>query len=266
MNAAPKPVTVPLASHHSQDRNPPSMSNRNPNQPTPRNSNKTNKSYSNSNRESLRLEINVTPTKQRPDPDSNREKEAPFFGPSRGGSFLSDPPAFRPRFHRPAPSTEPQTHPIPNDQNSNRESLRLEINVTPTKQRPDPDSNREKEAPFFGPSRGGSFLSDPPAFRPRFRRRAPSAEPQIHPARKHQNSNRESLRLEIKVTPTKQRPDPDSNREPEALVKGPTINAQKHRHPRHSTEENSTKKAPRQIPRGFKIATGISKRPLTAAA
>jgi hypothetical protein len=82
MNAAPKPVTVPLAPHHSQDRNPPPISNRNPNQPAPRNSNKTNKSYSNSNRESLRLEINVTPTKQRPDHLSNREFEPLFAAPA----------------------------------------------------------------------------------------------------------------------------------------------------------------------------------------
>jgi hypothetical protein len=62
-----------------------------------------------SNRESLRLEIAVTQTKERRvraddsargniDTSSNREKEAWFFGPSRGGCF--SPPAFRPRFHR----------------------------------------------------------------------------------------------------------------------------------------------------------------------
>jgi hypothetical protein len=36
---------------------------------------------------------------------------------------------------------------------SNRESLRLEIPVTPTKQSSDPNPNREKEALFEGPSR-----------------------------------------------------------------------------------------------------------------
>src|SRR5271156_2037096 len=52
-------------------------------------------------------------------------------------------------------------------------------------------SNRELEALFFGPSRGGSFLPDPPAVRPRLRRRAHPAEVQMHPSPKHQNSNRE---------------------------------------------------------------------------
>jgi len=103
---------------------------------------------------------------------------------------------------------------------SNRESLRLEIDVTPTKQRPDLDSNRELEACFYGPSRGGCF--SPPAVRPRLRRRVPPAEPQIHPAPNHQNSNRESLRLETHATTTKQRPDYCSNRELEALLSAPS--------------------------------------------
>jgi len=36
-----------------------------------------------------------------------------------------------------------------------------------------------------------------------------------------ENSNRESLRLETNVTQTKQSPDPDSNRELEALLSAP---------------------------------------------
>jgi hypothetical protein len=74
---------------------------------------------------------------------------------------------------------------------SNREPLRLEFRVTQTKQTIRHHSNREKEAWFFGPSRGGSFLSDPPTFRPRTRRRIHPAELQIHPTPRHQNSNRE---------------------------------------------------------------------------
>jgi hypothetical protein len=61
-----------------------------------------------SNRESLRLETRVTRTKQRPAPDSNREKEALFSGPSRGGSFLSDPPAFRGKVQRPETPRTPR--------------------------------------------------------------------------------------------------------------------------------------------------------------
>jgi hypothetical protein len=68
-----------------------------------------------SNREALRLEIDVTSTKQRPDLGSNRELE-PLF----------------------------EAHPAPIDRPiSNREALRLETDVTSTKQRPDLSSNRE---------------------------------------------------------------------------------------------------------------------------
>ena len=40
---------------------------------------------------------------------------------------------------------------------SNREPLRLEIHLTQTKQTTQTNSNREKEALFFGPSRGGGL-------------------------------------------------------------------------------------------------------------
>jgi len=46
-------------------------------------------------------------------------------------------------------------------QNSNRECIRLETAVTQRKQRIGVSSNREKEACFFGPSRGGVFMPSP---------------------------------------------------------------------------------------------------------
>ena len=64
---------------------------------------------------------------------------------------------------------QPSVPDASNVQNSNRECLRLETGVTQTKQRIAIGSNREKEASFFGPSRGGCF--SPPAVRPRCRRR-----------------------------------------------------------------------------------------------
>src|SRR5271156_1383665 len=64
----------------------------------------------------------------------------------------------------------------PNLKISNREPLRLETAVTQTKQTIPISSNREKEAWVFGPHRGGSFLSDPPTFRPRFCRRVRPAK------------------------------------------------------------------------------------------
>src|SRR6202167_2819913 len=135
----------------------------------------------NSNRERLRLETAVTQTKQRIGTCSNWEKEALFFGPSRGGSFLSDPPAFRPRFSHRQPPAKTHIHRAATDRNSNREAIRLET-ATQTKQRIGTRSNREKEALFFGPSRGGSFLSAPPAVRPRFSHRQPPGE-NSHPPR-----------------------------------------------------------------------------------
>src|SRR5271168_4767534 len=91
-------------------------------------------------------------------------------------------------------SSNPPLHPSKDpkgEQKANRESLRLETPLTQSKQRTEPSSNRELEALFFGPSRGGSFLPDPPAVRPRLRRVCPT-EVQMHPSPKHQNSNRES--------------------------------------------------------------------------
>src|ERR1700690_949548 len=76
-----------------------------------------------SNRESLRLEINVTQTKQTHDPHSNRELEALFQNPDQAARRA-------------------------NQKNSNRESLRLEIHPTDTQQRIPISSNREKEACF----------------------------------------------------------------------------------------------------------------------
>src|ERR1700691_2795888 len=106
-------------------------------------------------------------------------------------------------------------------QNSNRERLRLETAVTQTKQRIGTCSNWEKEALFFGPSRGGSFLSDPPAFRPRFSHRQPPAKTHIHRAATDRNSNREAIRLETAANQTKQRIGTCSNREKEARFSAP---------------------------------------------
>jgi|HubBroStandDraft_1064217.scaffolds.fasta_scaffold292673_2 hypothetical protein len=124
------------------------------------------------------------------------------------------PPGFRPSVRPPRPTTPPVRQ--PNLINSNREPLRLEMNVTQTKQTTGDRSNREKEACFFGPSRGGSFLSDPPAFRPRLCRPAPPSEVQSHRSPKHHNSNREALRLETHLTQTKQTTGDHSNREKDA--------------------------------------------------
>src|ERR1700690_1340877 len=59
--------------------------------------------------------------------------------------------------------------------------------------------------------RGGCF--SPPAVRPRLCRRVRPAEVQIQPSPRHQISNREAIRLEIRATPTKQRMEAASNRE-----------------------------------------------------
>src|SRR5271168_2949007 len=121
----------------------------------------------------------------------------------RGGPsvpFTDAPPGFRPSVRPSSLPPPPARLPSPrisnrechsNLKNSNRESLELEINATQTKQTPEPHSNRELEALFFGPSRGGSFLSDPPAFRPRPRRRVPPPEIQSQQVSSLKNSNRE---------------------------------------------------------------------------
>jgi hypothetical protein len=77
-------------------------------------------------------------------PISNREKEACFFAPSRGGCF--SPPAFRPRLPARVPPPEIELQKVPSLKNSNRERLRLETVATPTNQTPALHPNREKEA------------------------------------------------------------------------------------------------------------------------
>jgi hypothetical protein len=141
----------------------------------------------------------------------------------RGGSFLSDPPAFRPRLRRRVAPPKIQIQRGSSLKNSNRESLRLEIHVTQTKQKLALCSNRELEALFFGPSRGGCF--SPPAVRPRSTTSAP--QPTRHVNRK--NSNREPLRRvraddsarrndEVShLTQTKQTTGDRSNREVDAF-------------------------------------------------
>jgi hypothetical protein len=145
----------------------------------------------NSNREALRLETLATRTKQSTAPHSNREKEACFFGPSRGGCF--SPPAVRPRLRRRAPPPKIQIPQVSSLKNSNREPLRLGIDVTQTKQTIQHHSNREKEACLSN--------HDHIACRPSLK-----------------NSNREPLRLEIDVTQTKQTTRHHSNREKEACL------------------------------------------------
>jgi hypothetical protein len=60
------------------------------------------------------------------------------------------------------------------------------------------NSNREKEAPFFGPSRRGCF--SPPAFRPRLSNREPPPKVKSHPSPRHQDSNREKAACDPSVT------------------------------------------------------------------
>jgi hypothetical protein len=86
-----------------------------------------------SNREAVRLEINVTQTKQTTQPHSYREEEALFS--TAGGNEKRAGLKARPYYGN-------------GEQNSNREALRLEINVTQTKQTTQPHSNREAEALF----------------------------------------------------------------------------------------------------------------------
>jgi hypothetical protein len=197
MNAAHKPAP--------QLRDPAPISNRKSRQRTRHvTPTKQTKAPQISNRESLRLEIDVTPKKQRPDHRSNREK-VPLFA---ALSISLDPVTnsnrklLRPVRH--VTSTKQKAAQI-----SNREPLRLEIDVTPTKQRPDQRSNREK-MPLF------AALSTPLDPTPDSNRKS------LRPARRvtttkqteaGEISNREALRLEIDVTSTKQRPDLRSNRE-----------------------------------------------------
>jgi hypothetical protein len=96
------------------------------------------------NREAIRLETLVTHRKQKTGPTSNREKEACFS--SRGGCF--SPPAVRPRRRRRVLPAEIQIHPARRRQDSNRECIRLENDLTYRKQTTHNHSNREKEACF----------------------------------------------------------------------------------------------------------------------
>jgi hypothetical protein len=88
-------------------------------------------------------------------------------------------------------------------QNSNREGIRLETGVSGRKERIGVSSNREK-----GACSSNRVRADDSARR---------NIDQLGRRTKVKNSNRESLRLEIDVTQTKQTPEPNSNREIEAL-------------------------------------------------
>src|SRR5271163_4979340 len=87
---------------------------------------------------------------------SNREKEAPFFGPSRGGCF--SPPAVRSRLRRRVPPPKIQIQQVSSLKISNRESLRLKNNATQTKQTTQRHSNRELGAVFSAPVGEGVYL------------------------------------------------------------------------------------------------------------
>jgi hypothetical protein len=89
----------------------------------------------------------------------------------RGGSFLSDPPAFRPRLRRRVAPPKIQIQQGFNLKKSNREALRLEIHVTQTKQTTGDRSNREKEAGFSN--------DDQPTRSPRKSRGAGSPRPRV---------------------------------------------------------------------------------------
>jgi hypothetical protein len=247
MNATPKTAT--------SNRNQAPISNRNPNQPTPhvtptkqRKALRVRADVSarreiGSNRESLRLENDLTPTKQRSDPVSNRELEASFFGPSRGGCF--SPPAVRPRLSRRVPPAKLEIPRTPNHQNSNREFMRLEIHVTPTKQRPGLVSNRELEALFSAPVGEGVYL--PPGLGLDVGRDLSG----VRGASDVQNSNREGRRLETGVTPTKQRIRVSSNRELEPLFTAPALTTRNAGFQITPSARTAQKKAPRHLPRGF---------------
>jgi hypothetical protein len=107
--------------------------------------------------------------------------------------------------------------------------------------------------------RGGSFLSDPPAFRPRFRRRIHPAELQIHSSPIHRNSNREPQRLELSATLTKQKIDPTSNREKTAFCVHSRTSPQAERatkgthscHPRTDFQRSRPRRKRESAPRNF---------------
>jgi hypothetical protein len=101
------------------------------------------------------------------------------------------------------------------EQKANRERLRLEINVTQTKQKPGLTSNREKEPVFY--PHFSSLNTAPPS------------------QKGEQKANRERLRLEINVTQTKQTPALHSNREKEALFQPAVLKPPKRHFQRHKT-------------------------------
>src|SRR5271156_5226536 len=100
----------------------------------------------------------------------------------RGGPsapFPDVPPGFLPRAKpRGRPSVRPSSLPprFPTPGISNRESLRLEIDVTQTKQTPEPHSNRELEALFLIPSNSPSSRRQYAFSSPR----RPPTSPKIH--------------------------------------------------------------------------------------
>jgi len=166
--AKPMNATLELVT---SNRSPHPISNRNPNQPTPRvTPTKQTKALIISNRESLRLEIHVTPTKQRPDHLSNREKEAWFSAPVGEGVYL--PPGLALGVGSAlglglgVARGFSATRGASDVQNSNREGRRLETGVTPTKQRIRVSSNRELEPLFTAPAlttRNAGFQITPSA-------------------------------------------------------------------------------------------------------
>jgi hypothetical protein len=106
----------------------------------------------------------------------------------------------------------PHNTPPPN-RNPNREALRLEMPANQTKQTSQHRSHREKEAWFSPPVGEGVYL--PPGL-------GLGVGWNLGGARRAsdiQISNRESLRLETPATQTKQRTQPRSNREVEALFR-----------------------------------------------
>jgi len=152
-NPNPTPRPQPLAA--------PTISNREKahpyrRYPSPAIASPSQKGEQKADRERLRLETIATRTKQKPESISNREEEAYFFGPSTGGCF--SPPAVRPRSTRLDPLRTRDPYP----KNSNRESLRLEINVTQTKQTTEHSSNREIEALFHVPPNASPNRRTPP--------------------------------------------------------------------------------------------------------
>jgi hypothetical protein len=124
------------------------------------------------------------------------------------------PPISNRKSNHPIPHVTPRKQTI-GPQLSNRESLRLEINATPTKQSPALRPNREKEAWFSAPVGEGVYL--PPGF-------GLGVGWDLGGMRDSgvQNSNREGRRLETGVKLPKQWIRVSSNRELEAVFFAPS--------------------------------------------